>query len=149
MSQNRFIILILAFVASGSEGVNAQGGAKAEALESVQKILPLICGSFPQGGSAQKVEIKGEAKATINGLLKKLADLGIEGAADFSSEEYVGVLRSEIGAELKSVRDCNQKVYADFSKIIAVGSSGDVTINNQSPDNVNIVNGSGNTVVKK
>lgn len=134
-----------------------------EALALVRETLPLVCGDYPKDGSDQKVTIKGQAQAQLTGLLKKLADLGVSGAAEFNSEKYVSVLRSELGSELKSVRACREKVYEDFRKIIATGNTKKpkpasaiqqppssqattITVNTNGDGNATIVNGQSNAV---
>lgn len=117
------------------------------AIEAVRELLPLVCGEFPRGGSSQQFEIKGNAEAKVEGLVKKLIDLGIQGATEFKSEEYVGVLRSEVGQEIKSVRQCNEKIYNDMKALIVEGNSS-VHINNKGDNNTNIV-GDGNSVNAK
>ena len=56
--------------------------------EREKKILALInesadrlCGTVPTEGRSSSAEVSGKAKAELIGLLKKVSDLGIEGAA--------------------------------------------------------------------
>lgn len=74
-----------------------------------------ICGSYAAYGSSQIASASGEAKSQLRGLVKKLADIGIEGAGSLDVEQYEGVLRSELRAELADVRKCRLAIWRDLS----------------------------------
>ena len=114
------------------------------ALEEVRELLPLVCGEFQSSGSSQSLKITGDAEAKLDGLIKRLVALGVKGATEFSSDEYVGVLRTEVGHELKSVRECRLKIYNDMKDLIS-GRGPAASIRNQGNQNANI-NGNGNSV---
>lgn len=86
--------------------------------ELILEMLPAVCGEFPTSGSSSSFSISGDANTKLKGLLDKLADLGIDGAVDVDTDEYVGVLRSEVGEQLNSVRDCRERVWSDMRSLI-------------------------------
>jgi hypothetical protein len=66
------------------------GTANANSLETQEKALHVIadfadrlCTKIPQTGGASNLGLTGEAKAQLSELIKKIADLGIEGAAKY------------------------------------------------------------------
>lgn len=84
---------------------------KKKALDIISDIADRICYSVPLHGSSNKVEISGEAKAELTGVTKKLADIGLKGAAKYESAEYQGVLQSDLAKTLRNSSDCKKDVY--------------------------------------
>ncbi|MBY5666637.1 hypothetical protein [Rhizobium leguminosarum] len=70
-------------------------------------------------GSKKSFELNGQAKAELASLFKKLADVGLDGAGKLTVDDYTGVLQTELAPELKNVRECRQKVWADLLTRIA------------------------------
>ncbi len=73
------------------------GSVRADELDAQRKALNLIsefadkiCGDIPLQGSSSKIEASGKAKAELPGVIKKLADLGLEGAAKYQDSKYQG-----------------------------------------------------------
>lgn len=101
-----------------------------------------ICGSFNYEGSSQTLTISGDVEAELNGLVRKLVNLGVSGAANFESKKYINVLHEELGGELKSVRDCNLIVWPDLKNLVTGQPTTNVvidkTINSNGNSNVNI-----------
>jgi len=74
--------------------------ACADSLEAQQKALELItntadriCNIVSTKGDADSTEAKGDVKAQVNGLLSKLADIGVSGSGGINNETYQNVLR--------------------------------------------------------
>ena len=84
---------------------------KKKALEIISDHANRICYSVPLHGGSNKVEISGEAKAELTGVTKKLADLGLKGAAKYENAEYQGVLQSDLAKTLRNSSDCKKDVY--------------------------------------
>jgi hypothetical protein len=51
------------------------------------------------------------AKAELSEVLKKVAELGIEGAAKYQTVEYQGVLQKDLARALRSYTDCKIEVW--------------------------------------
>src|SRR6516164_973074 len=105
--------LVCAATSAGVLNAQAQNYSQQQ-LDVFDRILPLVCGYYQPNGDSKTIELNGTAKAELSSLFKKLADLGIEGAGKLDVEEYSGVLRNQIGPELKDVRDCRLKVFTDL-----------------------------------
>jgi hypothetical protein len=56
----------------------------------------------------------GEWGAELNELLKKVANLGIEGAAKYQASEWQGVLQQDLAGQLNNSRNCKLEVYKDL-----------------------------------
>jgi hypothetical protein len=94
----------------------------ADALKAIAETADRICGTVAAAGSYQNTEVTGDVKAQLRGLAKYLADLGISGTGSISSDEYVGLLRSDLPSALGSIRDCKLKVFEKLEQKLIAGS---------------------------
>jgi hypothetical protein len=85
-----------------------------QALNIIADFANRICVTVPQTGKSGNVELSGKAKAELNELLKKIANLGIEGAAQYQASQYEGVLQRELAEQLDKSRDCQREVSQDL-----------------------------------
>ena len=85
-----------------------------KALNIIADFANRICETVPQTGTSGNVELSGKAKAELNELLKKIANLGIEGAAQYQASEWKGVLQQELAEQLNRSRDCKLEVFKDL-----------------------------------
>jgi hypothetical protein len=81
------------------------------ALDVIRKFADDFCKTVPLDGKTESVNSSGQAKAELGSLLKQLVDLGVEGAARYSREEWQGPLRESLES---LVRD-NLSVADDMS----------------------------------
>jgi hypothetical protein len=58
--------------------------------------------------------VSGKAQAELPELLKKIANLGFEGAVKYQTSDYNGVLRQDLAGQFNSFRDCKIKVLKEF-----------------------------------
>jgi hypothetical protein len=93
------------------------GTANAQALEMEREVLDTIgnfaermCPKVPLEGSSSTVELSGNAKAELNGLLKKMAALGIQGAAKYQESQFQGLVQKDLLAAIRDTTDCKLKV---------------------------------------
>ncbi|MEI7995597.1 MAG: hypothetical protein WCH01_11920 [Methylococcaceae bacterium] len=82
-----------------------------QALDIVADFADKFCKQVPLEGSTGNVELSGNAKAELNGLLKNLANLGIEGATKYQTSEYQGLLQKDLVEGLKSSTNCRLQVW--------------------------------------
>src|SRR5262245_33714866 len=87
-----------------------------QALNIIVDYAGRICVTVPPKGRSDNVELSGKAKAELNELLKKIANLGIEGAAQYQASQYEGVLQKELAEQLNKSRDCQREVSQDLIK---------------------------------
>lgn len=110
--------------------------ARAESLEAQQKALELItntadriCNIVSTKGDADSSEAKGDVKAQVNGLLSKLADIGVSGSGSINNETYQNVLRQDLSATLKDNAACKLKVFDSLlSKLLEPAPANPVTV---------------------
>lgn len=95
--------------------------AKADDLENQQKALNTIsnfaeklCKYPPLAGNESKYELSGEAKAELSKVLKKVADLGVKGAAKYQASDYEGLLQKDLANVVKDSSNCKMEVWRDL-----------------------------------
>jgi hypothetical protein len=101
---------VIAFLLAFCIALPAAAADNREALREITDAAETLCGTVQTTGESTSVKISGDVKAVINGLVKKLADLGITGSAEVNSVSYQGVLQQELATALKDVRECKLKV---------------------------------------
>ncbi len=82
------------------------------ALNEIAVFVQNVCKSTQDRGHSQNLGLSGSAKAELNGLLKSLANLGIEGAAEYQSSDYQGVLQKDLSGLLSKDADCRREISA-------------------------------------
>lgn len=120
-----FGIILCLFVST----VFAAGlAAQKEALDVIEAFANKLCTQVKHEGSTENVELSGDAKIELSNLLKKIADLGIEGAAKYQKSEYQGVLQKDLTTLIQQGVDCKLKVWNDLKdKLIPVAGLGEGT----------------------
>ena len=90
------------------------------ALNMIGDFADRLCNKIPLGGSAEDLELSGKAKVEFSNLLKKIADLGIEGSAKYQKKEFEGVLQKDLAALVKDNAKCKLEVFKDLKDILIV-----------------------------
>ena len=85
-----------------------------EAIRLIGEAAAAICGDFAREGDWSESQIEGAAEAKLKGLAGKLIDLGIEGGGSLDAGNYAGVLREDLGGELKDMRACRLQIWKDM-----------------------------------
>jgi hypothetical protein len=80
-------------------------------LNVIKETAVGICGYVGQSGSKSDVEIKGEIKAQLSGLVKRLADAGIVGTATIVDSKYEGVIQEQLAGVMKDNQECREKIF--------------------------------------
>jgi hypothetical protein len=81
-----------------------------QALKDIREFADGICTRIPLISTTAKVEFNGQAKAELTGVVKKLANLGVEGAGNYKSEASQNVLQADLAATVKHGDDCRQRI---------------------------------------
>jgi hypothetical protein len=106
------VLLTLVGTAAVSTGIYAQSlEAQAKALDLITKTADNICSIVTQAGSSQSLKVQGDVKAQLSGLIRQLADLGISGAADFTTDQYEGVIHADLATALQHNAECKLKIF--------------------------------------
>src|SRR5262245_62095367 len=85
--------------------------AQTKALALITKTADAICSIVNHAGSSQSLKVKGDVKAQLSGLIRQLADLGITGAADFTTDQYEGVIQADLATAIQRNSECKLKVF--------------------------------------
>lgn len=106
------LMVFLAVISTGRPiGAASDLSAKKEALDVIADFAERLCKDIPLEGSGESIELSGEARAELNGLIKKLADLGIQGIGKYQKSYYEGILRSDLAEVLKSRTECRLEIF--------------------------------------
>lgn len=92
-----------------------------EALDTIASFADRLCQTIPIDGASSGLELSGRAKADLAGLVKKIADFGIEGAAKYNNDYYQNVLQKDLAETLKQSRDCRLQVWNDLKQSFQIG----------------------------
>jgi len=115
----RIILPMLAVMGITALATHAHAEDTTTVLHEITDTADRLCGYVGQSGHASSAQITGDVKAELNGLAKRLADLGITGTGGLNSTEYEGVLQQELTAALRDVRQCKITVFDTLqSKLI-------------------------------
>ncbi|HEV2156284.1 hypothetical protein [Bradyrhizobium sp.] len=108
----RFFVLCFAILAASKAEAQPQSlDAQAKALDLITKTADSVCSIVTLAGNSQSLKIKGEVKAQLNGLIRQLADLGISGDADFNSDKYEGLIRTDLATAIQNNAQCKFNVF--------------------------------------
>lgn len=116
---HRLLILVCSIVATitmvfcfGSYAADFEQEKKA--LDIIADFADKFCKDVNQKGDAKSIEIGGDAKAKLKGVIDKVADLGFEGAAKYKSESYEGLIRTDLLPALKDNNACRLQIWNDL-----------------------------------
>jgi len=99
---------IMASLASAQGDLQAQKAALLVITETADKICNQ---SPPLVGSGETIELSGNAKAALNGAISRVVDLGVAGAGKYASDQYIGVLRSDLAKTIEGNTNCRLAVF--------------------------------------
>lgn len=108
-------------------------------LDNQKKALHLIittanelCENVPLSGGTEGVQLTGEAKAKVSGIIKKLADLGLDGAIKYDNNKYNGVLQKDLASIVNTSANCKMDVWKDLQdKLVLPIAPGESVISNE------------------
>ena len=75
-----------------------------------------ICQTPPLEMSNQGVTLSGDAKVKVGGVIGKIADLGISGAAEYQTEHSSGLLQKDLAAAIQNGDSCRLEVLKTLSR---------------------------------
>jgi hypothetical protein len=81
-----------------------------QSLDMIADFAERICSEVPLEGSSSNLDLSGSAEAKLNGLLKNIAALGIEGAAKYEEKQFKGFLQKDLRAAIQDSNLCRLKV---------------------------------------
>lgn len=102
-----FVLIFLEMSAVRAQDLEQQKAA----LKAISETANEICTKVPIENETKNVELTGDAKAKLAGVIGKVVDLGIEGAAKYTSGSSKGVLQKDLAEAVKKGNDCSLSVF--------------------------------------
>lgn len=96
-----------------------------EALKQIIETANQICQSAPLEQTSQGVKLTGDAQAKVGGLVGKIADLGISGAAQYQTGHSLGVLQQDLKDAIQNGNSCKLEVFRTLEKDLIRGRNPD------------------------
>jgi hypothetical protein len=92
----------------GAQDIEAQ----TKALKAISAFAAETCGNpLALEGHATDLELSGDVKAQLQGLVARVADLGVTGAGKYKSNDFKNVLHEQLADALKDSATCKLKVF--------------------------------------
>ena len=85
-----------------------------EAIQIIINAAKELCDTVPLSGGTEGIQLAGDAQVKLKGVLKKLVDIGIEGAAKYESSTYDGVLQKDLAKIINKSSNCKIDVWNDL-----------------------------------
>jgi hypothetical protein len=81
-----------------------------KALDEIASFAERVCQTAPIKSQSEELQLSGKADAELKGLLSKVANLGVTGAAQYKKTESEGVLQKDLASLLSKGEDCKQNI---------------------------------------
>lgn len=94
----------------------------ARSLSIIGDFADRLCQTVPLTTASNTIELSGTAKAEIQGLIKKLADLGVSAAAKYQTVSSRNVLQVDLAKVLNESRECRMQVWRDLKGTFKISS---------------------------
>ncbi len=85
-----------------------------EALNLISDFAEQLCKDVPLRGADTTATLSGEAKAELDGLLKRIANLNVGAAAEYQKQDYEGLLQKDLVKALETSTKCRLQVWNDL-----------------------------------
>lgn len=86
----------------------------ARALDVIRSFADKFCTDVPSFGNRRQLDLSVDAKAELNGVLRKLVEIGVGTDNKFKSESYQGLLQKDLAVALRDRSNCKDKVWNDL-----------------------------------
>jgi hypothetical protein len=116
LSVRQVMVLVCSLFISQTCFADSLEQQQRRAVNLIIRTADKICAPVPLESSSRKFELTGEGKAEIEGLLRQLVDLGIEGAATFQEEQHRGVLPQNLASVLINNTACRSEIFLELQK---------------------------------
>lgn len=94
-----------------------------EALKVIADFADRLCQTVPLDTRSNNLQLSGNAKAELEGIITKLANLGISGAANYESSSSQNVLQTDLAKVIEESRYCRRQIWDDLKGKFEIGSS--------------------------
>jgi hypothetical protein len=87
-------------------------------LQQILAAAASLCTKPPLEEHTQRIELTGDAKASVDRIVTKIVDLGIQGAAKYESGTERGVLHAQLATAIKDGNDCKLELLHALQSLI-------------------------------
>jgi hypothetical protein len=94
-----------------------------KALNMIADFSDRLCKDIPLQGHGDNLDLSGSAKAELNGIIKKLANLGVDGAIKYQNTDYEGLLQKDLVSALKDSTNCRLQIWNDLKDKLVSSSA--------------------------
>lgn len=112
------ITSLAAYTVLGISIVSAQSVSLPVLLELMTDTAAKICQAVPLEQANSGIELNGDAKAKLDGLLSKLVELGLTGAAKYNNSSSKGVLQKDLATAVSDGNKCRLDVFKTLQKAL-------------------------------
>lgn len=81
-----------------------------EQIDNIERLVEILCTNPPLEGATTRLKLEGEATAEALGIIRRLTESGLSGAAVFEQDSYIGLPRDEVTAHLEEANKCRQAI---------------------------------------
>lgn len=85
--------------------------SQTRALKVISDFAAEQCGAVSIEGGSKHLEMTGDAKAQLDGLIAKVVNAGISGAAKYQQQDYKNVLHEQLAQRLNDGANCRLEVF--------------------------------------
>ncbi len=118
-----FILVIVLTLHPQTAVGQQQLRSEKEALDLIADFADRLCTKIDLEGSGSSLDLSGTAKAELSVLLKKMVNLGIQGAAKYQESQYQGLLQKDLLAAIRESTNCKLEVWKDLKDKFFVAPS--------------------------
>jgi len=106
----------------------------AQELELISKTANEICQTIPLEYTYSGVQLTGDAKAKVGGLVGKFVDLGLSGTGESESTHTTGILEQDLVKAIGNSNDCKLSVFKTLERdLLRKPSPETQSVNSPSP----------------
>lgn len=109
------ILLTIALLAFAPMSSATDLSSQSEALSLILQFSEKFCKDPSMSGSTESNSLTIEGKAELNGLIKKIANLGIGAAGKYENDNYQGLLQKDLIKALENSQNCKMVVWNDLN----------------------------------
>jgi hypothetical protein len=102
----------------GLTAAKARADNTSQILDEITGSADRLCGYVAQSSHADSTQATGQITAELNGLAKRLANLGVNGTGSFNSTDTEGIVQSELKEALNDLRACKLHVFDSLRKLV-------------------------------
>lgn len=114
LCRHGLMVAVIAFAGSANAATSPELAQYERALRVISEFADRFCKDVPLAGERNSAAASAEAQARVNGLLKRLTEIGGSLGGTVGTESFRGLLREDLLAALQDTNKCRLQVWADL-----------------------------------